>query len=132
MEVIADVATVFDPTTIKQGEGHHSRVGIVTYGEKAEARYQLNAFNSADDFVHKIWEIETAKDNSSDLRDALMVAEKVLRDGRPKGGHYEDARQLAEQIKIGGTDIIVIGFDQYGKPNALEQIRKEIQRDIGH
>ncbi|VDM75850.1 unnamed protein product [Strongylus vulgaris] len=71
-----------------------------------------------------------------------MVSEKVLLDGRPKGvrenvkqviiiyasvykeGHYEDARQLADQIKISGTDIIVVAFDQYGQPNALAEIKK--------
>ncbi|VDM78452.1 unnamed protein product, partial [Strongylus vulgaris] len=140
--VIADVATVFDTTRVQQGEGHHSRIGIVTYGTKAEAKYKLDAFKSNEEFLDKVWEVQNAKDNSSDLRAALMLTQEILKEGRPKNvrenvkqaiiiytsvykeGHYEDARQLAEQIKISGTDIIVVAFDQYGKPNALEEIRK--------
>ncbi|VDK57250.1 unnamed protein product [Cylicostephanus goldi] len=141
-QVLANIGTVFDPTTITQGAGHHTRIGLVTYGSKAEIKHKLTEFKSTDEFLERIWEIQRANDPSSDLKDGLMKAEQVFREGRADGtrnnckeaiiiyasvfkeSHFEDAKQLADQIKISGKDIIVIAFDQGGKPNALDQIRK--------
>ncbi|VDK44432.1 unnamed protein product [Cylicostephanus goldi] len=119
-QVIADLGTVFDPTTIAQGEGHHTRIGILTYGTTAKAV----------DFV------------DCALRCALMKAEELFAEGRPAGVrenvkqviiiyasvykelHFGDATQLADQIKISGKDIIVVAFDQGGRPNAILELRK--------
>ncbi|CAJ0604742.1 unnamed protein product [Cylicocyclus nassatus] len=141
-QVLANLGTVFDPTTITQGSGHHSRIGLVTYGTNAEIRHKLTEFKSTDEFLERIWDIQRANDPLSNLKDGLMKAEQVFREGRADGSrdnckeaiiiyasvykesHFEDAKQLADQIKISGKDIIVVAFDQGGKPNALDQIRK--------
>ncbi|CAJ0604749.1 unnamed protein product [Cylicocyclus nassatus] len=141
-QVIADLGTVFDPTNITQGEGHHTRIGILTYGTTAKAIHKLNEFKSTEEFLDRIWEIKKASDKSSELKDALMKAEELFAEGRPAGVrenvkqaiiiyasvykelHFGDAKQLADQIKISGKDIIVVAFDQGGRPNALLELRK--------
>ncbi|VDK64368.1 unnamed protein product [Cylicostephanus goldi] len=60
-QVIANVLTVFEDTKIAQGVGQHTRLGVVTYGEKA-TRYDLNEFQSYEDACQKLWEIDCGND----------------------------------------------------------------------
>ncbi|KIH55753.1 lectin C-type domain protein [Ancylostoma duodenale] len=39
-----------------------------------------------------------------------------------RAGDVNDAKQLAHQIKIGGTNIIVVAFDQGGKVHSLDRL----------
>ncbi|KHJ84606.1 lectin C-type domain protein [Oesophagostomum dentatum] len=108
-QVLADIATVFDTTKFAQGEGHHSRISIVTYADNATTRYGLKDIESNEDLMNKIWNIENGDQAVSNL--------KIEED-------ENDAKQLAYQIKISGTDIIVVPFDQGGKPNHLIRLKE--------
>ncbi|EPB75011.1 von Willebrand factor type A domain protein, partial [Ancylostoma ceylanicum] len=141
-QVLADIATVFADTKFAQDEGHHSRMGVVTYGEKAETRYNLTAFKSNADLMDAIWGIECSDEKYSNLMEGLTRTQEIMKHGRQGGvrnnvksviiiyasdfreGDVNDAVQLADQIKIGGTEIIVVAFDQGGKVNALEGLKK--------
>ncbi|KIH65087.1 hypothetical protein ANCDUO_04592 [Ancylostoma duodenale] len=68
-QVLADLSTVFGETKIAQGEGHHTRMGVVTYGEKAQTRYNLTDFKSTEEMMNGIWEIQCSDDKYSNLRE---------------------------------------------------------------
>ncbi|KAL6736112.1 hypothetical protein Aduo_006499 [Ancylostoma duodenale] len=141
-QVLADLSTVFGETKIAQGEGHHTRMGVVTYGEKAQTRYNLTDFKSTEEMMNGIWEIKCSDDKYSNLREGLTRTQEIMKHGRQGGvranvksaiiiyasdfreGDVNDAVQLADQIKIGGTEIVVVAFDQGGKLNVLEGLKK--------
>ncbi|EYB87893.1 hypothetical protein Y032_0255g315 [Ancylostoma ceylanicum] len=139
-QVLADITTVFGETTIAQGKGHHSRLALVTYGKDAQARHNLTDFKSTDEMLDGVWDVECGTDTVSNLKAGLTATQEIMRAGRKDGsrnntataiviyasdfraGDVNDARQLAHQIKISGTNIIVIAFDQGGKVHALDRL----------
>ncbi|RCN47694.1 von Willebrand factor type A domain protein, partial [Ancylostoma caninum] len=142
IQVLADISTVFGETTIAQGEGDHSRVAVVTYDSKAEMRHSLTDFNSTDEMMEAIWDIPCSCDTVSNLKAGLRTAQEAMRHGRADGqrnnirsaiiiyasdfraGDVNDAVQLANEIKIGGTDIVAVAFDQGGKVHSLDGLEQ--------
>ncbi|CAJ0609957.1 unnamed protein product [Cylicocyclus nassatus] len=141
-KALTNLCKVFAQVTITQGEGHQSRVGVVTYGIKADARHNLTEFNSFHEFCNRIMKIRQTNATSSNLKEGLEKAKQMFRDGRPSGfrknvkevilihasvykqSHFEDAKPLADQMKISGKEIVVVAFDQRDNPRALMQIRE--------
>ncbi|CAJ0604876.1 unnamed protein product [Cylicocyclus nassatus] len=83
----------------------------------------------------KLWlDVVFAIDNSLGMTmEGMVQAEELFAEGRPAGVrenvkqaiiiyanvyklYFGDAKQLADQIKISGKDIIVVAFDQGGRP----------------
>ncbi|KHJ95953.1 hypothetical protein OESDEN_04086 [Oesophagostomum dentatum] len=69
-----------------------------------------------------------AQENLKEAREAKLrqnVKEVIIiyaSDFKEEDEH--DVKQLADQIKISGTDIIVVGFDQGGRLKALERMKR--------
>ncbi|VDM81893.1 unnamed protein product [Strongylus vulgaris] len=53
----------------------------------------------------------------SNVKSVIIVYASDYRDG-----HFNDAKEVAEEIKVNGTNIIVIGFDQGGRSKNLERM----------
>ncbi|RCN42409.1 von Willebrand factor type A domain protein [Ancylostoma caninum] len=138
-QVLADISTVFGETTIAQGEGSHSRFGLVTYASQARVKYNLNHFKSTEQMLEEIWNVEYIEESPS-LEAGLKKALEALKSGRA-GGIRKNAKpviviyasdfrrndvnkslQLAEQAQKNGTHIIVIAFKEGGKLKSLEQL----------
>ncbi|CAJ0604745.1 unnamed protein product [Cylicocyclus nassatus] len=127
-EASTNLCKVFAQVTITQGEGHHSRVGVVTYGIKADAMHNLTEFYSFHQFCNRISKIRQKNETISNLKEGLEKAEQMFRDGRPDGfrknvkevimiyasidwwTNFDDAEPLADRMKISGKEIIVVGF----------------------
>ncbi|CAJ0604747.1 unnamed protein product [Cylicocyclus nassatus] len=127
--MLAETSTILDPATISRGEGHHCRVGTITYGGDAKIR---------------IWEIGMANDSTKSLTAGLLAADQVFREGRVNGlrknvkeviivyatdfngRHLEGAKELAHQLKKSGKNIIIVAFEQGGSgASELMQIASE-------
>ncbi|CAJ0609958.1 unnamed protein product [Cylicocyclus nassatus] len=141
---IGIMGSILDHATIAQGEGHHSRVGLVTYGSKADIRAKLTDFKSTEEFLESIWEIRRTNDSTSHLEAGLTAAELVFQEGRTNGlrknvkeviivfasnskdSHFNDSTHLANQTKNSGKHIIVVDFEQGGSGEPyLRQIASE-------
>ncbi|KHJ86614.1 von Willebrand factor type A domain protein [Oesophagostomum dentatum] len=141
-QVLASISSVFASVPVAQGEGEHSRVGVVTYAVKAQTKHNLRDFKSRDEMLEKIWEIGCSTEAAANLRDALTKSSEIFNEGRANGERTNaktailvyasdhrsdtanDGLELASEIKNNGTSIVVVGFDQGGRPHALDKLKE--------
>ncbi|KHJ85765.1 von Willebrand factor type A domain protein, partial [Oesophagostomum dentatum] len=137
------ITSTFNELVIAQGEGQHSRVGVITYASEAEINYGLDRFRSTEELLEGVLNLNTV-DSEANITSGLAAARETLAFGRGPGlrrnvrtaivlyatdyreEDEETAEKIADLIKADGTDIIVVAIDlgDETKLNALRKLKK--------
>ncbi|CAD6198988.1 unnamed protein product [Caenorhabditis auriculariae] len=133
VQVDSDIVTLFGQSTVGSGyqDPRSTRVGLVTYASTATQQFDLNRFNSTDDFIQGIFQYaKVSTDENSIIKSGLSSAFDLMTKARANNvrrnykqvvivyasDYKEDGEnnplQIADQIKESGTTIITVAFNQ--------------------
>ncbi|CAO4365199.1 unnamed protein product [Caenorhabditis nigoni] len=144
-QVASNIVTVFGESRIgvQDDEPRTTRVGIVTYSDKAAIVANLDTYQSSDDFFDGVFSSlnSISTTDESYLAKGLSAAEQVLQDGAAtakraqykqvvlvyassyKGAGDLDPLPVADRLKTSGVSIVTLAFSQHNEGPLLKGLR---------